>query len=151
MTKKEIQKILPYGDNFLFLDEVLEIKENEISAKKKTSFDDFWVKSHFLNFPIMPGCLIVEGMAQTGTVLLRKKLNLSRDEDLVLAYFIKGAKFEKPVFPGDEILYKVKLLGIYGPISRFVGETFVKDERKCIARWECFTIKKEEFLKKYQK
>ena len=131
LNKQQIKDIIPYQEPFLYVDGVEEIGENSISSFYQTAIDDYYFKGHFVDFPIMPGVLIVEGIAQTGTILLRKKMGENHKKNLLLAYQVRSTQFYKPVFPGDKIKYQVELLGFYGfKIANFKGEAFVGEEDK---------------------
>ena len=150
LNKKQIKEIIPYQEPFLFVDGVEEMGENSISGFYQTTIDDDYFKGHFVDFKIMPGVLVVEGLAQTGTILLRKKMGESHKKNLLLAYQVKSAQFLKPIFPGDKIKYQVELLGFYGfKIANFKGEAFVGDDRKCEVRFSCAVVDKDEFQTKY--
>lgn len=150
MNKDQIKKIIPYDDPFLWVDEVEDIKGNTIVAYKYTSVKDPYFKGHFTDFPIMPGVLLVEGLAQTGSILLRKEMGEGHKQKHLLAYRVRSAQFDKPIFPGDKIKYEVKLLGFYGyKIANFKGEAFVKDEKKCEVRFTVAVVDKHEFKEKY--
>jgi 3-hydroxymyristoyl/3-hydroxydecanoyl-(acyl carrier protein) dehydratase len=156
LTKEEIKKIIPYQEPFLFVDEVLEIKENEIAGFYQTSPEDYYFKGHFVDFKIMPGVLVVEAMAQLSTILLRKKIGENHKDYHFLAYDVKSVQFLKPIFPGDKIEMKAEVLGIYPipdsemKIARIKSQAFVEEELKCEARFSVVIIKKEEFEKKYK-
>ena len=166
LNKEQIKEIIPYQEPFLFVDGVEEIEENSISSFYQTAIDDYYFKGHFVDFPIMPGVLIVEGIAQTGTILLRKKMGENHKKNLLLAYQVRSAQFYKPVFPGDKIKYQVELLGFYGfKTANFKGEAFVGEERigeedksssspfaaarVCEVRFSCAVVDKDEFKTKY--
>jgi len=150
LDKKQIEEIIPYQEPFLFVHGVEEIIENKISGFYQTAPDDYYFKGHFVDFPIMPGVLVVEGIAQTGTILLRKKIGEGHKKNHLLAYQVRSAQFYKPVFPGDKIKYQVELLGFYGfKIANFKGEAFVGEERKCEVRFSVVVIDKDEFKTKY--
>ena len=150
LNKEQIKKIIPYQEPFLFVDSIEEIGENTISGFYQTSPDDYYFKGHFVDFKIMPGVLVVEGIAQTGTILLRKKMGESHKKNLLLAYQVRSAQFLKPIFPGDKIKYQVELLGFYGfKIANFKGEALVGEERKCEVRFSCAVVDKDEFKTKY--
>ena len=134
----------------MFVDGVEEIGENNITGFYQTAIDDYYFKGHFVDFPIMPGVLVVEGIAQTGTILLRKKMGEGHKKNLLLAYQVRSAQFYKPVFPGDKIKYQVELLGFYGfKIANFKGEAFVGEERRCEVRFSVVVANKDEFKTKY--
>ena len=150
LNKEQIKEIIPYQEPFLFVDGVEEIGENTISGFYQTAIDDYYFKGHFVDFPIMPGVLVVEGIAQTGTILLRKKMGEGHKKNHLLAYQVRSAQFYKPVFPGDKIKYQVELLGFYGfKIANFKGEAFVEEERKCEVRFSVVVVDKDEFKTKY--
>jgi len=150
LTKQQIKDIIPYQEPFLFVDGVEEIGENNITGFYQTAIDDYYFKGHFVDFPIMPGVLVVEGIAQTGTILLRKKMGEGHKKNLLLAYQVRSAQFYKPVFPGDKIKYQVELLGFYGfKIANFKGEAFVGEERRCEVRFSVVVANKDEFKTKY--
>lgn len=149
MNKKEIKNIIPYDDPFLWVDEVESIKGNNIIGYKNTSPDDDFFKGHFVDMPIMPGVLVIEGIAQTATILLRKEMGEGHKKKHLLAYKVRNASFDKPIFPGDKIQYKVKLLGFYAfKVANFIGEAYVNGEKKCEVRFTVAVVDKEEFLKK---
>lgn len=148
LNKDQIKEIIPYDDPFLWVDEVESIEGNTIIGYKNTSPEDDYFKGHFTDFPIMPGVLAVEGVAQTGTILLRKKIGKIHKKKHLLAYQIKSVFFYKPIFPGDKIQYKVKLLGFYGfKVANFKGEVFAAGEKKCEIRFVVVIVDKDEFKK----
>lgn len=150
LNKEEIKSIIPYAEPFLWVDEVESIEDNTIVGYKQTAFGDPYFKGHFVDFPIMPGVLIVEGLAQIGTILLRKKIGKDHKKNHLLAYQVRSAIFYKPIFPGDKIKYKVELLGFYGfKTANFKGAAFVGDERKCEVRFSVAVVDKDEFKTKY--
>jgi len=149
LNKEEIKKIIPYDDPFLWVDEVESITEDTIIGYKQTSPEDSFFKGHFVDFPIMPGVLIIEGVAQTATILLRKKMGEGHEKKHLLAYKVRSASFDKPIFPGAKIQYKAKLLGFYAyKVANFFGEVFVDGEKKCEVRFTVAVVDKEEFKAK---
>jgi len=150
LNKQQIKDIIPYQEPFLFVDGVEEITENTISGFYQTSKDDYYFKGHFVDFKIMPGVLVVEGIAQVATILLRKKMGEGHKKNHLLAYQVRSAFFNKPIFPGDKIKYQVKLLGFYGfKIANFKGEAYVEEDRKCEVRFSVAVVDKDEFKTKY--
>ena len=151
LSKKQIKKIIPYDEPFLWVDEVESISSNTIVGYKNTSKADPYFKGHFVDFPIMPGVLVAEGIAQTGTILLRQKLGSSHKQKHLLAYQIRSAFFYEPIFPGDKIKYEVKLIGFYGnQVANMKGEAFVKGKKKCEVRFSIAIIDKNEFQKRFE-
>ncbi len=151
LNKDQIKEIIPYAEPFLWVDEIESIEGNLIIGYKYTSLKDSYFKGHFVNFPIMPGVLVIEGIAQTATILLRKKIGKIHKQKHLLAHQVRSAFFYKPIFPGDKIRYEVELLGFYGyKIANFKGEAFVGDEKKCEVRFTIAVIEKKGFKEKYQ-
>jgi nitronate monooxygenase len=147
-SKEQIKQLIPYDDPFLWVDEVEKIENDTIIAYKKTSPEDAYFKGHFVDFPIMPGVLVVEGIAQTGTILLREKINDNKNKQL-LAYQVRSAFFYEMILPGDYIKYRVRLLGIHADkIANFVGEAYVGDNKKCEVRFSVAILTKDELKKK---
>lgn len=148
-NKEQIKKIIPYQEPFLWVDEIGSIKGDTIIGYKYTSPDDPYFKGHFVGFPIMPGVLVVEGIAQTGTLLLREKLGKGHETKHLLAYQVRGAQFVSPIFPGDKIKYRVQQVSLYeNKIANFVGEAFVGDVLKCEVRFSVAIIDKSEMQQK---
>ncbi len=147
--KEQLKRIIPYDDPFLWVDEIESIKGSTVIGYKNTSPQDPFFRGHFVDFPIMPGVLMVEGMAQTATVLLRQKMGENHKDKHLLAYQVRSAQFFKPVFPGDRIKYKVKLLGFYGQkIANFIGEALVGDDKKCEVRFVVAVVDKDKLAEK---
>ena len=106
-----IKQIIPYESPFLMIDKVISLDKNKIVVIKNISDVEWYVKGHFRGFPIMPGALIVEGVGQAATLLVRYNIEDHQTKD-VLAYKIKEAKFSAPSFPGDQLRYEVDLMGM---------------------------------------
>lgn len=151
LNKDQIKEIIPYAEPFLWVDEIESIEGNLIIGYKYTSLKNSYFKGHFVDFPIMPGVLVIEGIAQTATILLRKKIGKIHKQKHLLAHQVRSAFFYKPIFPGDKIRYEVELLGFYRyKIANFKGEAFVGDEKKCEVRFTIAVIEKKGFKEKYQ-
>lgn len=110
---KDIEKILPHRYPFLLVDRILEInlEENEIIGLKNVTVNEPFFQGHFPGAPIMPGVLILEALAQTGGVLVHQK---GYDKKIAVLLNITGAKFRKPVVPGDALLLYAKGLHVSG-------------------------------------
>ena len=105
-----LKQIIPYDYPFLMIDRVELLEKDKIVAIKNVSANEEFFKGHFAGFPIMPGALIIEGMGQAATLLIRYNLENHYEKD-VLAYKIKDAKFKEPVFPGMQLKYELALMG----------------------------------------
>lgn len=110
---KEIAKILPHRYPFLLVDRILEInlEENEILGLKNVTVNEPFFQGHFPGVPIMPGVLILEALAQTGGVLVHQKGYVKK---IAVLLNVTGAKFRKPVMPGDALLLHAKGLHVSG-------------------------------------
>ena len=110
---KEIGKILPHRYPFLLVDRILEInlEENEILGLKNVTVNEPFFQGHFPDVPIMPGVLILEALAQTGGVLVHQKGYVKK---IAVLLNVTGAKFRKPVLPGDSLLLHAKGIHVSG-------------------------------------
>jgi len=106
MELLEIMKFLPHRYPFLLVDRIIEIEgdDSAVGVKNVTANEPHFT-GHFPSMPIMPGVLIVEGMAQTAGAICARKAN--EVDNLVYFMTIDNARFRKPVVPGDQLRYKV--------------------------------------------
>ncbi len=125
----EIFKLLPHRYPFLLVDRIIDIESDDrATGVKNVTFNEPHFNGHFPGEPIMPGVLIVEAMAQTcGAIVARRHSEGARK----LVYFmtIDGAKFRKPVVPGDVLHLKVEKLKQRGSIFKFECLGFVGEQK----------------------
>jgi 3-hydroxyacyl-[acyl-carrier-protein] dehydratase len=108
---QEIMGFLPHRYPFILIDRILElIPGEEIVALKNVTINEPFFQGHFPNFPVMPGVLIIEAMAQAGGVLYLDSLPKEKRGSVVYFMGMDKVKFRKPVIPGDQIIFEVKLL-----------------------------------------
>ncbi len=128
----EILAVMPHRYPFLLIDRVVEMGENTIRAIKNVTINEPHFLGHFPEVPVMPGVLLVEGMAQAGGFLL---LNQVEDRDDKLIYFtgIDKCRFRKPVVPGDQVVFEVEILAKRSNFAKIKGRALVDDEVVCEA------------------
>ena len=97
-----IRDILPHRYPFLLVDSIVELEELRIVGIKNVTINEPFFQGHFPDFPVMPGVLIVEAMAQVAGVLVLKSMP-DRKSKVVLLASIESAKFRRPVRPGDQL------------------------------------------------
>lgn len=98
----EIRNILPHRYPMLLVDRILELEPERIVGIKNVTGNEPFFMGHFPDYPVMPGVLIIEAMAQVAGVLVLRRLE-DRDKKLVLLASVEEAKFRKPVVPGDQL------------------------------------------------
>lgn len=142
MDIHQILKQLPHRYPFLMVDRVLEIEKGKaIKALKNVTINEPFFEGHFPHRPVMPGVLMLEALAQAAALLAFDALDASPDDQSVY-YFagIDGARFKRPVEPGDQLLLEVELLRMKAGIFKFktrasvAGETAVEAELTCAMR-----------------
>jgi 3-hydroxyacyl-[acyl-carrier-protein] dehydratase len=132
-----IQKLLPHRYPFLLIDRVLEMTRKErIVAIKNVSVNEPFFAGHFPNFPIMPGVLIVEAIAQAGGALVLTEIPDRRDKLMVFSG-IERAKFRRPVVPGDQLRFEVNVLVWRSNAVKMEGKAFVNGKVVCEAVVTC--------------
>ncbi|HDR00384.1 MAG TPA: 3-hydroxyacyl-ACP dehydratase FabZ [candidate division WOR-3 bacterium] len=132
MNREDIKRLLPHREPFLFVDEVTEIGEDRIEAYRDIRPDEFYFPGHFPGFPVLPGVLMVEAIAQAGilVVLAREE---SRDGRKTLFAAIERVRFRRPVRPGERLLLSARILGGRAGVYRIAGEARVGEELACEA------------------
>lgn len=133
MNKEQIMEIIPHRDPFLLIDEVEEMEVGKrIVAYKHIKEDEYWFKGHFPEYPVTPGVLIIEMLAQAGAICM-----LSIEEHKGKIGFLGGvnnAKFRRQVLPGDTLRLEVEMLkvrrsvGVAKAVATVNGEKAVSAE-----------------------
>src|SRR6184192_34746 len=133
----EICRILPHRFPFLMIDRVIDLKHKErIVAIKNVSIDEPFFAGHFPGFPIMPGVLIVEAMAQAGGALLLTEVE-DRENKLMVFTGIERARFRRPVVPGDQLRLEVEVLACRQTAVRMQGKAYVGEKTAAEAVITC--------------
>lgn len=133
MEQAEIQALLPHRYPFLLVDRIKELEpDRRIVGIKNVSVNEPFFQGHFPGRPVMPGVLIIEAMAQVGGVLAFKSVGPT-GKPVVYLTGIDGAKFRKPVVPGDQLRFEVDLLRKRPPFWKMQAKAFVDNELVCEA------------------
>lgn len=120
----DIRDILPHRYPMLLVDRIVEYGEEHIVGIKNVTANEPFFLGHFPDFPVMPGVLIVEAMAQVGGTLVLKDLP-DRHTKLVLFASIEEAKFRRPVLPGDTLRLELKTLKRKSTVVKMQGTATV--------------------------
>lgn len=138
-----IMSILPHRFPFLLIDRIVELERmKRIVALKNVSMDEPFFQGHFPGFPIMPGALIVEAIAQAGGVLLLPEVP-DRDSMLMVFTGIERAKFRRPVVPGDQLRLEVQVLNWKPRATRLEGKGYVEGKLACEAIITCQLVPRQ--------
>lgn len=121
-----IVKCIPHRFPFLLIDRVVEVERNVGAVGiKNVSINEHFFAGHFPGHPVMPGVLIIESMAQTAAVLVVETLGPGSEGKLVYFMMIEGAKFRRPVYPGDQMRIHVRKERNRGSVWKFTAEAKV--------------------------
>lgn len=121
-----VLKFLPHRYPFLMVDRIYDMDgDDSCVGLKNVTYNEPFFQGHFPQFPVMPGVLIIEGLAQTAGALCVSSLKEDYKAELVYFMGIDNAKFRKPVLPGDQLHYHVRKVRNRGRVWRFYGEAKV--------------------------
>ena len=138
MDIEEIKKYIPHRYPFLFVDKVIEVKENLLVAIKNVTGNESYFQGHFPGYPVMPGVLQVEALAQAAALFVIYKHKLKNKPVYFMS--LEKVKFRNPVFPGDTLRLEVSIDRFGGRIAKCSGKAFVGDritvESKMMAKIE---------------
>ena len=132
MDVEQIKEIIPHRYPFLLVYKVVEIQEGEkVTALKNVSVNEPFFQGHFPEYPVMPGVLILEALAQTGAIAV---LNIEENKGKI--GFLAGVdkcRFKRQVKPGDQLNLQVEIIRMKGPIGKGKGIATVDGEVACEA------------------
>jgi 3-hydroxyacyl-[acyl-carrier-protein] dehydratase len=124
-----IMKLLPHRYPFLLVDKIVDMDgDNSAIGIKNVTINEPFFQGHFPNFPVMPGVLLIEGMAQTAGALCVANMSENYEPQLVYFMSIDRARFRKPVQPGDTVHYHMTKRRNRGRVWRFDGQAKVNGQ-----------------------
>ena len=139
MEIAEIKEYLPHRYPFLLVDRVLELEpDKHIVAIKNVTINEPFFQGHFPHYPVMPGVLIIEAMAQAAALLSFKSHGTKRDDDTVVYLVgVDGARFKRPVVPGDSLILEAEKLLEKRGLIKYAVRAKVGDQLACEAKLLC--------------
>jgi 3-hydroxyacyl-[acyl-carrier-protein] dehydratase len=139
MEIQEIMKHLPHRYPFLLIDRVISCDPGrEIVALKNVTINEPFFAGHFPHYPVMPGVLIIEAMAQASAILAFRSFDLKSDPNNVYYFVgIDEARFKKPVTPGDQLTIRAQVVRNLRGIWRFTGQALVGETLVSEAQLMC--------------
>ncbi len=137
---QEILEFLPHRYPFLLIDRIVEFERTRrLVAIKNVTINEPFFQGHFPGYPIMPGVLVVEAMAQAGGIIMMHELP-DRAQKLVVFTGIERAKFRRPVTPGDQLRIEVEVLSFRPRAGRIEGKAYVGTKLACEATLTCQVV-----------
>jgi 3-hydroxyacyl-[acyl-carrier-protein] dehydratase len=144
---EEIQKLLPHRYPFLMVDSIVEVERlKRIVGIKNVTMNEYYFQGHFPGKPVMPGVLIIEAMAQTGGLLLLLDIP-DRANKLLFFVAVDGARFRRPVVPGDQLRIECKVLNWRGDFVKLEGKATVNGQLAAEGTVMCKMIDRDTPLK----
>ncbi len=122
-----IRELLPHRYPMLMVDRVLKLTDNTASGIKNVTANEPFFNGHFPEYPVMPGVLIAEALAQMGAVLVMSQMP-NPEEKLILFASIDKCKFRRQVVPGDQLRLEVEFLVKKTSVCKMAGQAFVEDK-----------------------
>lgn len=140
---QEILEFLPHRYPFLLIDRITEFEpQKRLVALKNVTINEPFFQGHFPGYPIMPGVLVVEAMAQAGGIIMTHEL-ADRQSKLVVFTGIERAKFRRPVTPGDQLRIEVDVLSFRSRAGKIQGRATVEGKLACEATLTCAVVPRE--------
>ena len=143
VNSDEIKNLLPHREPFLFVDkcEIIEIGIKGIGYRKFLP-NEFFFKGHFPKFPIVPGVILIEALAQTAGIVVSKGFDENKEDKTVLFTSVSEARFRKPVLPNDDISLEVEKLNNVKSVYKFYGLAKKDSTKVCEAKFSAMIINK---------
>lgn len=135
-----ILDLLPHRYPFLLIDRIVEFEPTKrLVAIKNVTMNEPFFQGHFPGYPIMPGVLVIEAMAQAGAVIMLAALP-DREKKLAVFTSVERAKFRQPVTPGDQLRIEVEVLSFRTRAGRISGKAYVDGKLACEATLTCAVV-----------
>ncbi|MDR2517427.1 MAG: 3-hydroxyacyl-ACP dehydratase FabZ [Spirochaetaceae bacterium] len=134
----EIETLLPHREPFLFVDEVMNAEPGSITARHVFTENEFFFRGHFPGYPVVPGVILIETMAQAGGAGLRK-MGVLKEDCLFFLGTVDKVKFRRQVRAGEEVRLEIENLRVSARMIKQAGKAFVGSELAAEAEWMCLT------------
>jgi len=128
LDRQAVRVILPYGDDFLFVDRVVRLTEREVETAFRIPARAPYLDGHFRGLAIMPGALMSEAFAQAGAILVRYNLESPEEID-ILGHHVESARFLSLALPGDLLSFQVRLKAMNQRTARLEGEVKIGERQ----------------------
>ena len=142
MNIEEIKNYLPHRYPFLFLDRVIQIKDNGLVAIKNVTGNEDFFQGHFPDYPVMPGVIQIEAMAQAACLFVIYNYKLQKEPVFFIS--IDKVKFRGQVVPGDTLRIDIEIVRFGGRIARVKGRSYVGEKLVVEAEMAAMAGKREE-------
>jgi 3-hydroxyacyl-[acyl-carrier-protein] dehydratase len=136
IDRTEIEGLLPHRVPFLFVDDIDHADQERIIARHVFTEEEFFFAGHFPGYPVVPGVVLIETMAQSGGAGLRK-LGLLPGDALFFLAAVDKVKFRRQVRPGEEVRSEIVNLRVSTKMIKQSGKAYVGDELAAEAEWMC--------------
>lgn len=136
---REIMSHLPHRYPFLLVDRVteLDLEAQRIKAIKNVTINEPFFVGHFQQYPVMPGVLIIEAMAQVAGILSIKHIGGRKDNEIYFFVGIDNARFKRQVVPGDQLVMEVEIIASKRGIAKYAARALVDGQVACEAELMC--------------
>ena len=139
----QIMEFLPHRYPFLLIDRVIEFERaKRIVAIKNVTINEPFFNGHFPGYPVMPGVMIVEAIAQTGGVLMSKSMALDLERKSIFFMSLDKCRFRAPVRPGDVLRMPVEVIRARPTVAQFKGRAFAGENLACEVEFMAMVVER---------